>query len=454
VKFLCSSGNNKHQEDHQKNLKCFHGLSLRHLVARVSAAAYTIALKYLVKSEAKPYHSSSTIVFWLLTFAYFLSYFFRSTNAVIAPDLTRELKLSAADLGLMTSLFYFAFAISQIPIGLALDRFGTRVVQPVLLGIAVLGSLLFGAANSFWLLAAARMLLGIGLAGSLMAAFKSFGLWFPRERNATVTGALMALGTFGALFAASPLAWLSSISGWRSVFVYGAGLTVLSAVLIAVFMRNTPPGFKVAVISSSSEKFKLDSGLLRISLVNFFAAGGLLSVQTLWGGERFLASVYGLDKNGAGLLLTIMGLGTAAGYLLNGMLGDRFGLARVAVFGLIGFGCCQLMFALQTPLVLMYPIYFLFGAFGTSNLLLLSHAKSLYSIGLTGQVTTFTNMFGIGGTFVLQWLIGVIVGAFSSKPLKLEPFGFTVAFGVLTIGTFASLLLYLPVARGFNNRSD
>jgi predicted MFS family arabinose efflux permease len=410
----------------------------------------SIALKYRVNPHVKPYHSSPSIVFWLLTFAYFLSYFFRSTNAVIAPDLTREFKLSSGDLGLMTSLFYFAFAISQIPIGLALDRFGTRVVQPVLLGIAVLGSLVFSVAPNFWLLALARMLLGIGLAGSLMAAFKSFGIWFPPQRQATVTGALMALGTFGALFAASPLAWLSSISGWRSVFVYGAGLTAFSAVLIAIFVRNTPRDLKLnTAILIPTQKFKLDSSLLRISLVNFFAAGGLLSVQTLWGGERFLSSVYGLDKNGAGMFLTVMGLGTAAGYLLNGVLGDRFGVARVAVFGLCGFCCCQLAFALQAPLVLMYPVYFLYGAFGTSNLLLLSHAKSLYPLGLTGRVTTFANMFGIGGTFILQWLIGVIVGAFSSDAVKLNPFGFTIAFGVLTLGTFITLLLYLPVARAF-----
>jgi MFS family permease len=387
-------------------------------------------------------------VFWLLTSSYFLSYFFRSTNAVIAPDLTRELQLSPGDLGLMTSLFYLAFAAGQIPIGLALDRFGTRAVQPVLLGVAVLGSLLFSLAHSFWLLAAARMLLGLGLAGSLMAAFKSFGFWFPRAQNATVTGALMALGTFGALFAASPLAWLSSLSGWRSVFVYGAGLTVLSAILIAVFVRNSPLEFKLSV-ASSTPTFKLDASLVRISLVNFFAAGGLLSVQTLWGGERFLSSVYGLDKNGAGVLLTIMGLGTAAGYLLGGWLGDRFGVARVAVFGLAGFCACELMFALRVPLFLMYPIYFLFGVFGTANLLLLSHAKSLYTLGLTGRVTTFANMFGIGGTFVLQWLIGLIVGAFSSDPVILEPFGFTVAFGVLALGTSCTLILYLPVARAF-----
>ena len=133
----------------------------------------------------KPYHSSPAIEFWLLTFAYFLSYFFRSTNAVIAPDLTRELNLSAGDLGLMTSLFYFAFAASQIPIGLGLDRFGARVVQPVLLGIAVLGSVLFGLAQSFFMLALARMLLGVGLAKeNLFPSYEITGVSNPDQLQA------------------------------------------------------------------------------------------------------------------------------------------------------------------------------------------------------------------------------------------------------------------------------
>ncbi len=65
-------------------------------------------------------------VFVLFTLAYFLSYFFRSANAVIAPDLTREMGLDAATLGLMTSLFYLAFAAVQLPLGGALDRWGPR----------------------------------------------------------------------------------------------------------------------------------------------------------------------------------------------------------------------------------------------------------------------------------------------------------------------------------------
>ena len=88
-----------------------------------------------------------TSVFLIFTAAYFLSYFYRSANAVIAGDLSRTMTLSAADLGLMTSLFFAAFAAVQIPLGMGLDRFGPRFVTPALMLAGVAGSLIFGTAR-------------------------------------------------------------------------------------------------------------------------------------------------------------------------------------------------------------------------------------------------------------------------------------------------------------------
>ena len=74
---------------------------------------------------------------------YFLSYLLRTVNAVISPELMRELGLSAADLGLLTSTYFFSFALAQIPVGIALDRFGARKVGGLLLVVAAAGAFLF-----------------------------------------------------------------------------------------------------------------------------------------------------------------------------------------------------------------------------------------------------------------------------------------------------------------------
>ncbi len=386
------------------------------------------------------------LVFWLLTAAYFMSYFFRSTNAVIAPDLTRELRLNAADLGLMTSSFFAAFALAQIPIGVGLDRFGPRVMQPVLLCLAVLGSLTFYTAQSLPMLVLARTLLGVGLGGSLMAAFKAFSLWYPPARNATMTGFLMAFGSFGALAASQPLESLARTSGWRSIFATGAAVTALIAILIALFVRNHPPGTVWPKALSAANPFMAlrDRRVWPIAVLNFFVAGGLLSMQTLWAGP-YLLDVYRLER--VGEFIAVMAAGTVIGYFTMGVLADRFGLTRVAIMAVAGLIACEVALVVRVPLIAQWGVYFLFAVSGAGNLLLLSHARTIFSPEWTGRVTTTANMFGIGGTFLLQWLIGVIVSQFPRVDGHYPPEAYSLAFGLLAGLTLVALVWYADFVR-------
>ena len=161
--------------------------------------------------------------------AYFLSYFFRSANAVIGPELARELGLSAGDLGLLTSTYLLAFCLAQLPLGMLLDRFGARRVETTLLVLAAAGAALFAMADGMSGPALARAIIGLGVSACLMAAFKAFSQWYPPERQASLTGWMMTAGGLGALAATAPLEALLHITGWREIFVLLAVATLLSA---------------------------------------------------------------------------------------------------------------------------------------------------------------------------------------------------------------------------------
>src|SRR4030088_2205388 len=90
----------------------------------------------------------------LLPFAagYYLSYLFRTINALIAGSLISDIGLDTADLGLLTSVYFLVFAAAQIPIGILLDRFGPRRVQSALLLVAAAGATLFAVSDHFWML--------------------------------------------------------------------------------------------------------------------------------------------------------------------------------------------------------------------------------------------------------------------------------------------------------------
>src|SRR5689334_3266240 len=139
--------------------------------------------------------------------AYFLSYLFRTANAVISPDLTHELQLNPASLGLLTGAYLLAFGLMQIPAGMLLDRFGPRRVEPVLLGAAAIGAIAFG------------------LAGWMMVA-----------------------GGLGALAATAPLEAALHIADWRTIFIALGVVTFVVALGIAWRIPDIqppahPPGF-------------------------------------------------------------------------------------------------------------------------------------------------------------------------------------------------------------------
>src|SRR5579871_3836104 len=160
------------------------------------------------------------IAFVFLPFAagYYLSYLFRTINALISGQLTSDLSLDAGDLGLLTSVYFLTFAAAQIPIGVLLDRCGPRRVQSALLLVAAAGAALFGMSQGFLQLIAARAMIGLGVAAALTAGLKAIILWFPKERVALLNGYMIMLGALGAVTATAPAERLIDWTGWRGLF--------------------------------------------------------------------------------------------------------------------------------------------------------------------------------------------------------------------------------------------
>lgn len=390
-------------------------------------------------------------VFVCFTAAYFLSYFFRSANAVLAPDLAAELHLGAAELGLMTSLFFAAFAAVQLPLGVALDRLGPRWMTPALMLAGVAGSLLFAVAPNFAWLAAGRALIGVGMAGILMGALTAFSRWFPARRYATVSGLLVGIGSTGALVAAAPLAWLNTVMGWRGVFGWGALVIALVALSIALFTRNAPPGEALprapATTAGGMGAVLGDLRFWRMAVLVFFTNGALLAFQGLWAGP-YLFDLYRLGRVEGGGVLAWLSVGATLGFALAGWLADRFGLTRVVVTGSAAFVALQVTLALAPPALALPALLLAFGLSGATSMLLLTQARLAFPAHLTGRAVTAVNVFGIGGTFLLQTLMGALIGAFPKDSLGHYPpeaYGWTLALTAL--GAALAVLFYAPLWR-------
>lgn len=397
--------------------------------------------------------SRRMVIFLAFAAAYYLSQFFRSTNAVIADDLSRDLGLAAAELGLMTSLFYVAFALAQPFLGVALDRFGARAVTPTLMLAAAAGALLFATGHAFGQVALGRALIGVGMAGVYMGSLKVFSRWYSLRHFVTASGFVVAIGSLGALSAAAPLAYIAGAFGWRGVFWLGAVVIAAASVVIALVTRNAPPGMALheeeAVPGSITQVFR-NVTFLRIACADFFLVGPFLAAQGLWAGP-FLFDVLGLSRTEAGNVLLFISFGALCGYPISGWLAERFGLARVVVVGMGAFILSQVGFLLAGAAGLAWLVaafFFVFGFGGSANILLLAHSRAVFPITMTGRAVTGVNLFGMGGVAVLQWSMGLVIGSFARNAGGHYPLAaYVAAFGLTIVGGILVLAWYAPLAR-------
>ena len=390
----------------------------------------------------------SYLVFSVFLLAYFLSYFLRSSNAIIAEDLSRDLNLSAGQLGLMTSLFFATFASVQLPLGAALDRYGARYVTPAVMLFGVLGGVLFGFAESFGLLAVGRALIGLATAANLMGALKSISGWFRAEQFARVSSLYLALGSTGALAAATPLAMMAERFGWRSVFFGGAAVSALCALAIVLFAKDAPgDAARSRNVQGSFADIFGDLRFWRVACLNFAVVGSLFAYQGLWAGP-YLQEVTGLNKVAAGNTLLVLSGCVTVGYLLAGFLAERFGLVRVMA------SAGALLTLTQATLVVSRPgqakvtaLFALFGFTAAFGVLMFAQARALFPPHLTGRAVSAVNLFGIGGSAILQSGLGLLIGTFVPVGGVYPPAAYQAAFALTTGLCLAALIFYLPLLR-------
>ncbi len=142
-----------------------------------------------------------------------LSQFYRVSNSVIAPELVRDLDLSARQLGWAGSAFFFALFAVQVPVGMWFDRFGARRTVAALSFVAMGGALVIAFSSGAVDLIAGRTIVGVGCAASFMSVVFLCSRWFPPARLATALSWVFAASNIGTLAAATPLAWVAATVG-------------------------------------------------------------------------------------------------------------------------------------------------------------------------------------------------------------------------------------------------
>jgi len=386
--------------------------------------------------------------------AYFASVLLRNVNAVAAPELVRDFSLNPADLGLLSSLYFVAFTLAQLPLGSLLDRFDSARVNGSALIAAAAGTALFSVAQNALMLGAGRALIGLGVAVCLMSSLRAFSIWLPSAQQPMANGFMFAVGTLGAIAATLPAQWLIAAFGWRAVFMGCAGLVLFAVAALFVVpppcRSHAPASAPVGMRSALGHVWRTRQARHSFPAVSF-AVGVLWAVQSLWAGP-WLANVAGLSGNALASTLICMPIGMLTGNLFHGWMTGRLRAAGKDGFVynrwmLLAFALVLIPFALKSTVALPL-LFFGFGFFGAATNNYFALLTPYYPKEIVGRANAALNMGLFGAIFFLQWGIGVVVNFYGTGATSagVGVDGFAVAFAALLVVQLA-LIAWLWPAR-------
>jgi MFS family permease len=369
-------------------------------------------MKAIASSRAGP----AVAIVLSFAYAYFLSALLRAVTATLAPVFSSELGLLPADLGLLAGAYFLGFASLQLPLGRALDRFGPRRVQMVLLSLAVVGCAAFSQAQGLLSLSAARLLIGMGVAASLMAPLTCYRHIFSASTQLRLNSWMLMTGSLGMLASTLPVQMMLPYWGWRGLFVALAALLLLALLLIAWFAPQAEPA-SAAQPGGRYRDIMRHPMFVALAPLGFFSYGGLIAVQSLWAGP-WLTQVSGHSAAQAAQGLFAINLSMLVAFMLWGIAMPRLAKAGWQSRHMITWG-------LPASMALLWVIVALGPDAGAGHWALwcvLSTCVSLsqpavgqaFPSAWAGRALSAYNLLIFGGVFCLQWGIGLLIDALGS----------------------------------------
>lgn len=393
-------------------------------------------------------------VFACFAFGYFLSYAFRSVNAVIAPELMQDLNISNSQLGLLSAAYFIGFSTLQIPLGVALDKFGARRTESVLLLIALIGAITFAYAETLLGLTIGRLLIGVGVSACLMASFTAYRRWFAIEQQGQLASAMLVFGTMGALVTTVPVQLALPHIGWRGVFWVTALLVALSFIAIRFGLPTFDDHPKSNNQDSSGEEksFSLKdilrhSFFIRMLPIGIVNHGGFLSLQTLWIGP-WMIQVLGYDPEQSAQILFLFNGVMLLGYAFNAWCIPRANSKGYKTLNyikwLLAVGLVAQFFAITLTTQYSWLLWILLAVTATGHILGQSTVITVFPTRNAGIASTSYNLLIFVGAFIFQWGIGwgidLLTAAGTEKPDAFRQVFF--AFLILQVISYIWFLFY------------
>ncbi|MDR2157853.1 MAG: MFS transporter, partial [Holosporaceae bacterium] len=292
----------------------------------------------------------SSVILWIFGVFFFIyQYGIRSVILnVLNGDLQRYFSIGATEMGQLVSLFFFAYMIAQIPVGILIDRFNLKSTLTVAFLCAAIGIIAFVSVDNYFVASLSQLFLGFGCSFSLVLLLKISDNFFPPQKSALASSIGVSFGSLGPVFLSPLLAALSKIYHWRNIVLGFGVLGIISAIVgyWTVYEKKLNPASVAKTYEKDSRQTKnyygvLDSLKIIFSNVQFIwiglfsmaIFGPASSFCDVWG-ISFVKQIYGIDAVKAASIVSLTYLGTILGIPLATFLSEKLqSYKKVMVYG-------------------------------------------------------------------------------------------------------------------------
>jgi len=420
-----------------------------------------------VSESLKKAYRYRWIVWGSMVLAYMVVFFHRLAAGVVKEDIINTFGLSYAEFGHLASMYFYAYMVMQIPVGILADSLGARITVSSGMLVAALGSVVFGLAKSVFAVFLGRFLVGIGVSVVFVCVLKVQSQWFREDEFASVSGATNLMGNLGGLVAQTPLALLVAAFTWRYTFVAIGALSAALAVLCFLLIRNKPqdmgfPPIHQEVPLEDNKKASVSSGLMEVIkdiclwpcfLYVPLVAGAYIAFTGAWG-VPFLSEVYGMSAKEASGFIVMAVFGAMLGGVFMGWVSDKLKKRKlpVIIVSIVQvLSWAGIVFWVGRPIneALLKSLFFIMGFTSMGVVITWAIIKEMSHPERTGVAISVMNMITFLGLAIYPPLMGKIIDIFRESGAS---FAYRNAFLLCLFATALALgLAFLAKETGCRN---
>ncbi len=363
---------------------------------------------------------------WLImALAFVVVYIHRVAPAVVADQLMDAFAVKdGAVLGSLAAMYFYVYAVMQLPSGLLADSLGPRITVFLGMILAGAGSIFFASATTLFMAFMGRFFVGLGVSVIFVSVVKFQSSWFLPAEFAFITGMTGMMGNIGAVLAATPLAYLVDYFGWRFSFMLIGFFSLVIAYACRRYVRDMPASsYQISDNKTFARTFWKNAKQMKLVFKNknswppFFVIfgmyGTLIAFSGIWG-VPYLMQVYGYTRTAAANLMLMIALGMIVGSPTIGFISDRIRRRKLPYLIFV-----VLFTALWSALVfwnggrppesVLYPLYFFLGFFGSAVMITFVLGKELNHPQMAGMAVAIVNIGAFLGISLLQPLLGYLL---------------------------------------------